>query len=82
MNIFEQNNSSLKIEVEPMLGGQNNPNSTSGVSEVDIELDTLEEPVYQTIWRDLKSMAMKVSVVLVPRPSKLDELKNCKLNFT
>lgn len=77
MNIFEQNNTNLKIEVEPMLGGNNNPNNT-GISEVDIALDTLEEPVYQTIWRDIKSVATKVSVVLIPRPSKLDELKNCK----
>jgi hypothetical protein len=73
---FEKNNSSLKIESEPMI--QEVP-PANGIHEVDLELDTLEEPVYETLWRDVKSIAIKISIVLIPRPSKLPELKNWDL---
>jgi protein YIPF6 len=42
-------------------------------------LDTLDEPVYLTIWRDLKAIFIKISLVLVPRPNNVSELKNWDL---
>ena len=60
-------------------GEEENEFNGNKVEEVDIELDTLDEPVYLTIWRDLKAIIIKISLVLIPRPSNISQLKNWDL---
>jgi protein YIPF6 len=76
---LENGLSMLKIEPMSIFSGESNENTEKKVDEVDIELDTLDEPVYHTIWRDLKAIFIKISLVLVPRPNNVSELKNWDL---
>jgi len=56
----------------------NQPISSSSSLPEDFE-DTLDEPVFQTIWRDLKGIVVKSSLVLIPRSSNLSQLQNWDL---
>eukprot|EP01080_Neovahlkampfia_damariscottae_P001107 gene1107-10621_t len=77
---LEQGLSALKIVTPTSLFGNGEENiDNSHIEEVDIELDTLDEPVYETIWRDLKAIIIKISLVLIPRPSNISQLKNWDL---
>ncbi|KAL0486852.1 yipf6 [Acrasis kona] len=40
---------------------------------------TLEEPVYETIWRDVKAIGLKVRIVLVPFGNNLNALRDWDL---
>jgi hypothetical protein len=52
------------------------PNDPHDEQEV---LNTLEEPVYQTILRELSSIGRKTSLVLIPRHSNIVELRDWDL---
>jgi hypothetical protein len=41
--------------------------------------DTLEEPVYMTIWRDVKAIGNKIRIVLIPYAADLSALRDWDL---
>ncbi len=66
-----------------LFGNSSTTNSTSTNPNSDVieeeNIDTLEEPVYKTIGRELYGIGRKTALVLIPKPTSMNELRNWDL---